>query len=147
MRLLLHEQQSNFNIVLHGFNLETYECMSFLLSHGVSAKKVVLVIPRCPIRTELEQKYTSPWVDKNVQYIVIDMLKDLGVAIHHDLDFKNWKQHDELEFIMEVVFSDRMDKEVRFDCDLFISFIEGYMDYPTMQCKWIYILIQIVVAD
>lgn len=147
LRLLLHENQSNYNIILHGFNLETYECMSYLLSHGVSAKKVVLIIPSSPIRSELEQKYTSPWVDTNVQYIVNDMLKDLGVTIHHDLNFKRWVQHGEWGFITEVFFSDRMDKEVRFDCDLFISFIEGYMDDPTWRCKWICKLIYIMVAD
>lgn len=147
MRLLLDEYQSNYNIVVHGFNLETYECMSFLLSHGVSAKQVVLVIPRCPIGTEVEQKVTSPWVDKNVQYIVNDMLTDLGVKIHHDLVFKNWTRHGQSQFIIEVVFSGKLDKEVRFDCDLFISFIEGYMDLPTMQCKWNCILMQIVVAS
>lgn len=136
-RVLIAEQKHNYRIIVHGFNLDTYECISFLLSHGVAAAHLVLVIPRCPVGTLLEQKMTKSDVDKNLQYVLDDMLTDLGVEIHRDLDFQYWIQHGATQFIIEVVFAgvNTLESMKRFDCDLFISFIQGHMDYFTMRCK------------
>lgn len=137
MRVLNEEQKHNYRIIMHGFNLDTYECISFLLSHGVAASHLVLVIPRCPVGTSLEQKMTKSDFDRNLQYVIDDMLTDLGVAIHRDLDFQHWIQHGTTQFIIEVVFAglNTVESMKRFDCDLFISFVQGHMDYFTMRCK------------
>lgn len=136
-RVLIDHEDQQYRIVVHGFNLDTYECISFLLSHGIAASQLVLVIPRCPVGTEVEQKMTNSDFDRNLQYVLDDMLTDLGVEIHRDLDFQHYIQHGTTQFIIEVVFAgiNTVESMKRFDCDLFISFINGHMDYVTMRCK------------
>ncbi|KAH8407517.1 hypothetical protein KR222_004808, partial [Zaprionus bogoriensis] len=126
-RVLTEEHKDNYRILIHGCNLDTYQCLAFLLSHGVSPRQIVLVMPICPLGSDEEQKQTNPYYDRNIQYILEDMLEDLDVEIHRDLNFSRWIQHGATNFIIEVMFIGAKKQELFFDCDLFISFIQGYM--------------------
>ncbi|XP_030555401.1 cilia- and flagella-associated protein 61 isoform X1 [Drosophila novamexicana] len=133
LRVLIEEHKRDYLILMYGCNLHTYECIAFLISHGVAPERIILVLPHKKIGTEKEQKLTSPFVDENLQYILDDILEDLEVQIHRDLTFAHWVQHGTANFILEVVFKPWKGKKERvsFDCDIFISFQEGCMDSNT----------------
>lgn len=137
LRVLIEEHKRDYLILMYGCNLHTYECIAFLISHGVAPERIILVLPHKKIGTEKEQKLTSPFVDENLQYILDDILEDLEVQIHRDLTFAHWVQHGTANFILEVVFKPWKGKKERvsFDCDIFISFQEGCMDSNTEECK------------
>ncbi|KAM8711239.1 hypothetical protein ACLKA7_000387 [Drosophila subpalustris] len=128
VRVLLEDLRRNYRILIYGSCLSTYECISFLINHGVSPSQVVLVQPHKHCGTEEEQKYKMPSDDTNIEYILDDMMEDLDIKVHRELTFSHWIQHGSFNFIIEVVFTDGHKKEIAFDCDIFISFNVGYMD-------------------
>ncbi|KAH8370674.1 hypothetical protein KR093_004626 [Drosophila rubida] len=128
VRVLLEELKRSYRILIFGGNLSTYECIDFLLTHGVDPVHVILVQPREPIPSENEQKFKNPLDDTNIDFVLDDMMSDLNLTIHRDFTFSHWVQHASSNFILEVVFTDGRKNELRIDCDLFISFKVGYME-------------------
>ncbi|XP_034480066.1 cilia- and flagella-associated protein 61 [Drosophila innubila] len=128
VRVLLEDMKRSYRILIYGDDLSTYECIAFLISHGVSPSRVILVIPHVKLGTEEEQKFKTPTDDENIQFILDDMMEDLDITIYREFTFSHWIQHGAYNFIIEVVFTDFNKKEVTFDCDIFISFNVGYLD-------------------
>ncbi|ALC42280.1 CG30275, partial [Drosophila busckii] len=129
IRVLLEEIKRSYLLLIYGANLQTFECIAFLLSHGIDPTRLVLVLPHITTGIEAEEKLSNPYIDKNLQMIIEDMLIDSGVKIHRDMNFSHWIQGGMVNFIMEVVFHSFPQKvEYCFDCDIFISFEEGHMD-------------------
>ncbi|KAH8307392.1 hypothetical protein KR044_011244 [Drosophila immigrans] len=134
VRVLLEDLRRSYRILIYGNNLSTYECIDFLLKHGVDPMHVVLVQPREVIPSEQEQKFKNPRDDPNICFILDDMMSDLECTIYRDMTFSHWVQHASSNFILEVVFTDSFKNEIRLDCDLFISFKVGYMDPIVKKC-------------
>ncbi|KAH8284805.1 hypothetical protein KR054_001226, partial [Drosophila jambulina] len=128
LRALLEDMPNSYRIVVYGNNLSTYECVSFLISHGADASRVVFVQPFRPIGNEREAKIKNPYYDTNLQVILNDILEDSGVKILEDYKFHHWVLHETRDFIMQVVFQHFPHRNlVTYDCDLFVSFEEGYL--------------------
>ncbi|EDW02631.1 cilia- and flagella-associated protein 61 [Drosophila grimshawi] len=134
LRVLLEKHARNHHILIYGGNLQTYECISFLMSHGVAPERVILVIPYRKVGTQEQQKLKNPYYDRNIQHVLDDMLNDCKIQTHSDLIFSHWMQHGTANFILEVVFTKFSSKKVfKCDCDIFISFDEGNMDTYTKE--------------
>ncbi|XP_001360498.2 cilia- and flagella-associated protein 61 isoform X1 [Drosophila pseudoobscura] len=128
VRAVLEEMPRTYKILVYGSNLQTYECIAFLTSHGVEPSRIVLVQPRRITGITAEEKLKNPYWDKNLQYILDDILIDSGIELVEDHDFVRWVEDDSFHFIMEVVFEHfPSKKQTSFECDLFIAFDEGHM--------------------
>ncbi|XP_030387028.1 cilia- and flagella-associated protein 61 [Scaptodrosophila lebanonensis] len=134
-RVLLEDMQNSFIILIYGNDLQTYECIQFLTTHGISSKRIILAMPHEVTGVDAEDKLRSPYKDKNIQYILEDMVRDSGVTVYNNLNFVEWTHHISGHFIMEVVF-ESFPSHDRFniDCDIFISFATcghiGYFSKP-----------------
>lgn len=136
LRVMNEDRKRRYTIIVYGTNLCTYECIEFLMSHGVDTERIVFVQPKVKVGTEEEQKLNCPYVDWNLQCILDEMLEDLGIVIHKDLTLTHWETNDMKNYIIEAVFTRfKFNTTVTLDCDLFISFKEGFMDYATVNCK------------
>ncbi|XP_017959932.1 cilia- and flagella-associated protein 61 [Drosophila navojoa] len=133
LRVLNEDRKRQYTVLVYGSNLSTYEGIEFLMSHGVAPKRIVLVQPKVNTGTEEEQKLNCPYVDQKLQYILDEMLDDLGIVIHRDLTLTHWETNDMKDYIIQAIFTSfKFNKTVTLDCDLFISFKEGFMDYATV---------------
>ncbi|KAH8305921.1 hypothetical protein KR018_004134 [Drosophila ironensis] len=128
VRALLEEMPRSYMILIYGDNLSVYECIGFLMNHGVDCSRIVFVKPHRFIGFSEEDKMKNPFWDKNIQLILDDMLGNNGLEIIEDHAFKHWVLRESTDFIMQVVFQHFPSrKHTSFECDLFISFGEGHM--------------------
>ncbi|XP_017024545.1 cilia- and flagella-associated protein 61 isoform X1 [Drosophila kikkawai] len=128
LRALLEDMPNTYHIVVYGNNLSTYECVTFLISHGVESSRIVCLQPHRSTGNEMEAKLKSPYWDTNLQYILNDILADSGVKVLEDYKFHHWVLHESGDFIRQVVFQHFPRRHrVSYECDIFISFEEGYM--------------------
>jgi len=66
-----------------------------------------------------------------------DILVEKGVNIFTDYDFHHYNLHKSTDFIMEVIFQHfPTQKQMTFECDLFISFQEGHLHQRHKQCEY-----------
>ncbi|KAH8253481.1 hypothetical protein KR032_005678, partial [Drosophila birchii] len=135
IRTLLKDNANAYCIVVYGNNLSTFECVSFLMKHGVDCSRIVFIQPHRFTGNEQEAKLKNPYWDMNLQFILNDMLTDSGVVILEDYNFDHWVLNETGDFIMQVVFQHFPRRhQVTYDSDLFISFEEGYMN--PLHRKW-----------
>ncbi|SPP72843.1 cilia- and flagella-associated protein 61 [Drosophila guanche] len=136
LRAMLEEIPRTYLILIYGANLQTYECIAFLIGHGADPSRIVLVQPRRISGIGAEEKLKNPYWDQNLQYILDDIIADAGIKIVENHDFVEWVEAESTPFIMEVLFEHFPSRrQTSFDCDLFISFDEGHMD-PSVN-KWL----------
>ncbi|XP_052841054.1 cilia- and flagella-associated protein 61 isoform X2 [Drosophila gunungcola] len=136
VRTLLENMPRTYLVLVYGSNLSTYECIAFLIGHGVDCSRMVFVQPHRFIGKDADMKEKNPFWDQNLQLILDDILVDKGVAIFIDYDFHHYNLHKSSDFIMEVVFQHFPSrKQATFECDLFISFEEGHLHQRHM--KWL----------
>ncbi|XP_023037946.1 cilia- and flagella-associated protein 61 [Drosophila willistoni] len=135
--VLLEEMPRQHMILVYGSNIETYECISFLLDHGVSPSRLILVRPHIPVLSAEDDKLKNPYRDRNVQFVLDEILDDSGINVYENLQFVQWVEYTDTNFIMEVIFEEYASrKRVLIDCDVFISFDEGiHTNWMTLQ--WI----------
>ncbi|KAH8327104.1 hypothetical protein KR074_002746, partial [Drosophila pseudoananassae] len=134
VRALLEEVPRTYLIVIYGNNLCTYECISFLIEHGVDHSRLVLVQPHRYTGFGEEDRLKNPYWDSNIQQILDDILSDNGMNIYDDFNFHHWVVHETTDFIMDVVFQHFPSRRMMtFECDLFISFDEGKISYQDKQ--------------
>ncbi|KAH8234415.1 hypothetical protein KR038_009519, partial [Drosophila bunnanda] len=128
LRTLLRDMPNTYRIVVYGNNLSAFECVSFLTSHGVESSRIVFLQPHRSTGSEQETKQKIPYFDNNLQFLLTDILADSGVVILEDYSFHHWVLHESGDFIMQVVFQHFPRRHlVTYECDLFISFEEGYL--------------------
>ncbi|KAH8389744.1 hypothetical protein KR200_000871 [Drosophila serrata] len=128
IRTLLKEMPHTYRIVVYGNNLSTFECVAFLISHGVDNSRIIFVQPTRTIGTDEEVKQKNPYWDNNLQVILSEILTDSGVMSMEDYKFHHWVLHESGDFIMQVVFQHFPRRHlVTYECDLFISFEEGHL--------------------
>ncbi|EDV37603.1 uncharacterized protein Dana_GF13533 [Drosophila ananassae] len=134
VRALLEEVPRTYLIVIYGNDLCTYECISFLIDHGVDHSRLVLVQPHRYTGYGEEDRLKNPFWDSNIQVILDDLLSDNGMNIYNDFNFHHWVVHESSDFIMDVVFQHFPSRRMMtFECDLFISFDEGKISYQNKQ--------------
>ncbi|XP_032572075.1 cilia- and flagella-associated protein 61 [Drosophila sechellia] len=128
VRALLEDMPRTYLVLVYGNNLHTYECIAFLIGHGVDCSRMVFVQPHRITGRDADMKEKCPYWDKNLQMIMDDILVEKGVNIFTDYDFHHYNLHKSTDFIMEVIFQHfPTQKQMTFECDLFISFQEGHL--------------------
>ncbi|XP_050743585.1 cilia- and flagella-associated protein 61 isoform X2 [Drosophila biarmipes] len=129
VRALLEHMPRTYLVVVYGSNLYTYECIAFLIGHGVDCSRMIFVQPHRYTGREADMKEKNPYWDKNLQLVLDEILEDKGVSIFLDYDFHHYNLHKSSDFIMEVIFQHFPSrKQATFECDLFISFEEGHLN-------------------
>nr|XP_044251728.1 cilia- and flagella-associated protein 61 isoform X1 [Drosophila takahashii] len=130
VRALLEEMPRTYLVLVYGANLYTYECIAFLIGHGVDCSRMIFVQPHRFTGKAADEKEKNPYWDKNLQLILDDILADKGVSIFMDYDFHHYNLHKSSDFIMEVIFQHFPSRrQATFECDLFISFEEGHLHH------------------
>jgi len=104
VRALLEHMPRTYLVLVYGSNLYTYECIAFLIGHGVDCSRMVFVQPHRYTGKESDAKEKNPYWDKNLQLILDEILEDKGVSIFIDYDFHHYNLHKSSDFIMEVIF-------------------------------------------
>ncbi|XP_017077747.1 cilia- and flagella-associated protein 61 isoform X2 [Drosophila eugracilis] len=130
VRTLLEDVPRSYLILVYGSNLSTYECIAFLISHGVDCSRLVFVQPHRYTGKDQDTKEKNPYWDKNLQLILDDILTDQGVTIYTDYDFHHYNVHQSTNFIMEAIFQHFPSrKQITFECDIFLNFGEGHLHH------------------
>ncbi|XP_017054423.1 cilia- and flagella-associated protein 61 isoform X2 [Drosophila ficusphila] len=136
VRALLEDVPRTYLILVYGNNLSTYECIAFLITHGVDCSRIVFVQPHRFTGKDADAKEKNPYWDKNLQLILDDILTDKGITMITDYNFHHYNLHQTTDFIMDVVFQHFPSrKQATFECDIFISFEEGHLHQRHR--KWI----------
>ncbi|KMY95857.1 cilia- and flagella-associated protein 61 isoform X2 [Drosophila simulans] len=101
VRALLEDMPRTYLVLVYGNNLHTYECIAFLIGHGVDCSRMVFVQPHRITGRDADMKEKCPYWDKNLQMIMDDILVEKGVNIFTDYDFHHYNLHKSTDFIME----------------------------------------------
>lgn len=124
------------NIVIYGCNLAVYECINFLLNHECTASDIVFVQPHKSIQLEYEN---NPMEDMNIQYILLEMVCDLGIKVYKSSQLDGFEVFDEDFHIQTVHFVHNSTlKRFSLKCNIFINFLEMNMSSATEKSKFNY---------
>lgn len=121
------------NIVIYGCNLTVYECIHFILNHDCKPSDIIFVQPHKICQPEYEN---NPTEDENIQYILLQMVCDLGIKIYESSQLEGFEVFDEDFHIQTVQFvhvSTR--KRLSLKCNIFINFFEMHMSVSTERSK------------
>lgn len=122
------------NIVIYGCNLTVYECINFILNHDCKPSDIIFVQP---LKICLLEYENNPTEDDNIQYILLQMVCDLGIKVYESLQLEGFEVFDEDFHIQTVHFVHNSTlNRVSLKCNIFINFFEVHMPAPTERSKF-----------
>lgn len=132
---LVHSNLVDKHIVIYGCNLAVYECIHFLLNHECKPSDIVFVQPHKSVQLEYEN---NPTEDTNIQYILLQMVCDLGIKVYKSSQLDGFEVFDE-DFHIQTVHFVHNSTLQRFSlkCNIFINFFEMDMSSATEKSKLI----------
>ncbi|XP_017837079.1 cilia- and flagella-associated protein 61 isoform X2 [Drosophila busckii] len=118
---------SEKRVLIYGDKLAVYECIDFLLKHGLQGSQIIYIQPH---RVAKPETLNNPTEDSNLDRILLNMLKDLGISTHVSMNFVDFTVHQTANFIDLVHFKKFNSAQLQaYRCDLFINFGERLLNY------------------
>ncbi|XP_062128764.1 cilia- and flagella-associated protein 61 [Drosophila sulfurigaster albostrigata] len=112
-------------IIIYGYTMAIYECIDFLLKHGVQPENIIYVQP---LKVQAPEYLNIPVKDNNLDDILIDMITDLGITVYESTNFEDFTVYQTVYFIKTVNFRKCPQNELlSLPCNLFINFLENYL--------------------
>lgn len=126
-------------IIVYGCRIRAFEFINFLLTHGVKGESITLLMPLVSVK-EYELYLNNPFIDRNIEIILQEMVEDLNVHVYEDIKFSHWHHYHDNPNIESVSFyaldlQERKYVLITLDCDMFISFHEAKQYNSTTESK------------